>query len=81
MAWWLAGTGTLLRNHSISQVATAVEIVCWRKLESPCLVFCFFHLECCAAFAFAVFMLSLIVAYGDFFLPLGFGVGLGLWLG
>ena len=71
VARWLAGTGTLLRNLSLLRVAAAVEIVCRRKLESPCLVFCFFLLECCTAFSFAVLMLSLIVAYGDCFPCLG----------
>ena len=75
---WLAGTGTLLRNCSLSLMAAVVEVICCRKLESSCLVFCFLLLECCAAFAFAILMLSLIVAYLDFFFALGFGVGAGV---
>ena len=62
-------------------MATVVEVICCRKLVLSCLVFCFFLLECCAAFAFAVLMLSLIVAYEDFFLALGFGVRAGAGVG
>ena len=77
MARWLAGTGTVLRTPSLSWVAAAVEIVCWRKFESPCFAFCRLRLAVWDAFSFAIRMLSFSTVYADFVLALGFGFGSG----
>ena len=77
MVLWLAGTGTVLRTPSLSLVAAAAEIVCWRKFESPCCASRRQRLAVWDAFLFAILMLSFRTVYADFFLALGVGFGSG----